>query len=178
MATPTDWAHMGPLVAMLREGRLHADDIIDETGNIPPDAILNSFRLLSPTGQLGHYANLWEHLWNDEYVKSYQTMTQWTRDHVPFPGAACRQIVDMLIRDNAFIEGGLRLAGQSVQLSDIRCAVLNVLAEHDQIVPVGSAEPLPRLVGSEDVEELRLPTGHAGFAAGRQATKVTLPRLA
>jgi polyhydroxyalkanoate synthase subunit PhaC len=44
--------------------------------------------LLKPTGEISQYANLWENLWNDVYVLGYRAMGQWTRDHVPFPGAA------------------------------------------------------------------------------------------
>ena len=64
------------------------------TGNVPPEAVENAFRLLKPTAEYSQYANLWENLWNDEYMEGYQAMGQWTRDHVPFPGAAFRQTVE------------------------------------------------------------------------------------
>jgi polyhydroxyalkanoate synthase len=56
--------------------------------------------------------------------------------------------------------------------------VLNVMAERDHIVPAPAAEPVPQLVGSDEVEELRLAAGHVGLVAGRAAAKVTLPGIA
>jgi hypothetical protein len=53
-----------------------------------------------------------------------------------------------------------------------------VVAERDHIVPIAAAEPVPRLVGTPDAEELRLAAGHVGLVAGRTAAKVTLPGIA
>ena len=39
-------------------------------------------------------ATLLENLWNDEFVRGFQAMAQWTRDQVPFPGAAFREAVE------------------------------------------------------------------------------------
>src|SRR3954454_18420719 len=178
MATPVDFTGLSAMTGVLRGGRLDSDDLLDETGNVPPEAVENAFRLLRPTGDLASYATLWQNLWNDKYVEGYQAMAQWTRDHVPFPGAAFRQTVEQLVRDNALVSGDLRLGGQTVDLSAITCPFLNVMAERDHIVPIESARPLTGLVGSADVEELCLPAGHVGLVASRTAAKVTLPRIA
>src|SRR4051812_10711100 len=160
MATPVDFSHMQAITSLVREGRLDPDDVIDDTGNVPPEAVESSFRLLKPTAEVSQYATLWENLWNDRYMEAYQAMGRWTRDHVPFPGAAFRQVADQFVRRNGFVEGAVRLSGRDVDLGAIRCPVLNVVAERDHIVPIEAAEPLPRLVGSEDAEELRLHAGH------------------
>jgi len=178
MATPIDFTEMGPLIALVREGRLHADDLVDETGNVPADFLYNGFKTLEPTDQVVQYVNLWQHLWNDQFVDAFQAIGQWGRDHIPFPGAAFRQVVDLFTRDNALMTGSVALGGRTIGLSDIACPVLNVMAEHDKFVPIGSCEPLAAVVGGDRVEDLRVSSGHVGFAAGRQATKVTLPLLA
>jgi len=178
MATPVDFNGMQAITALVREGRLGPDDIIEPTGNVPPEVVEGAFRMLKPTSEISQYATLWENLWNDEYMEGYQAMGQWTRDHVPFPGAAFRQTVEQLVRRNALMEGTLELGGEPVDLSTIRCPVLNVLAERDHIVPLPAAEPVPRLVGSEEASELRLPAGHVGLVAGRAAAKITLPGIA
>ena len=89
------------------------------TGNVPPEAIENAFRLLKPTAEFSQYANLWENLWNDEYMEGYQAMGQWARDHVPFPGAAFRQTVEQLVRAQRAMDGS-RLGGKRVDLAAIR----------------------------------------------------------
>src|SRR5688500_13610302 len=109
MATPIDFAEMGPLVALVRDGRLHAADLVDESGNVPPDFLYNGFRTLEPTDQVVQYANLWQHLWNDEFMEAFQAIGQWGRDHIPFPGAAFRQVVDLFARGNVLLDGRVEL---------------------------------------------------------------------
>jgi len=178
MATPVDFNGMQAITALVHEGRLDPDDILEPTGNVPAEVVENAFRLLKPSAEISQYATLWEGLWNDEYMEGYEAMGQWTHDHVPFPGAAFRQTIEQLVRRNALMEGTLELGGGRVDLREIHCAVLNVIAERDHIVPLPAAEPLPRLVGSEDAGELRLAAGHVGLVAGRAAAKVTLPGIA
>jgi len=178
MATPVDMAAMGAMVALIREGRLDPDDLVDETGNVPPDKLLNGFRMLAPTDQVVQYVNVWQHLSNDEFLRGHRAMAAWAHGHIPFPGAAFRQIVQLMVRDNSLADGRLALGGRVVQLSDVRCDVLNVIAEGDTVVPPAAVEPLARLIGDGRVDELRVAAGHIAFAAGRQARTVTLPRLA
>jgi polyhydroxyalkanoate synthase len=178
MATPVDFTKMETITALVRDGRLDPEEIIEPTGNVPPDVIENGFRLLKPTAEVSQYANLWENLWNDEFMEGYQAMGQWARDHVPFPGAAFRQTTEQLVRKNALMEGTFELGGERVDLGAIRRPVLNIMAERDHIVPLAAAEPVIDLVGSEETEELRLSAGHAGLVAGRKAAKVTLPGIA
>src|SRR3954469_8171695 len=96
-------------------------------------------------------------------------MGQWTRDHVPFPGAAFRQTVERLVRENGLMDASV------ADLSTIQVPVLNVMAERDHIVPLAAVEPLARLI--PQTEELRLAAGHVGLVAGRAAAKVTLPGI-
>jgi polyhydroxyalkanoate synthase len=39
LATPVDFSEMGAMVAAVREGRLDTDELLDETGNVPADAL-------------------------------------------------------------------------------------------------------------------------------------------
>lgn len=178
MATPVDYSKMGPGTLLTSDGRLDIDDMIDETGNVPADAILNSFKLLRPTGDLAGYANLWQNLWNDEYVEAYQAMTGWARDQIPFPGAAMRQSIRWFNRENALMSDTVRMGGRPVRLADITCPFLSVLAENDHIAPPEAVGPLIDLVGSPDKTEMRLPAGHVGLMVGRAASKHTMPAIA
>jgi polyhydroxyalkanoate synthase len=178
MATPIDFTKTGPMGAMMAEGRLEPDDIIDETGNVPAEAMLNSFKMLKPTQDLVGYANLWENLWNDEFVEAYQTMTKWGRDQIPFPGATMRQTVELFNRQNSLLNDTMRLGNRPVHLSDISCPFLTVLAENDHITPPESVGPMIDLVGSKDRQEMRLKAGHVGIIVGRNASKNTMPAMA
>ena len=177
MATPVDFAGMPEMTRLVRDGRLEPDDLLDETGNVPPEAVENGFRMLTPTSDAVAYANLWQNLWNDQFVEGYQAMGQWIRDQVPFPGACFRQTVEQLIRRNALAEGGLRLGGEDVDLHRIGVPVLNVLAERDHIAPSPAVERVCGLLRPGQCDELRLDAGHVGLVMGREAAKVTLPRI-
>jgi len=178
MATPVDYTQMETITALIRDGRLDPEDVVEPTGNVPPDVIENGFKLLKPTAEVTQYATLWENLWNDEFMEGYQAMGQWARDHIPFPGAAFAQTVEGLVRANGLVEGTFELGGERVDLKAITRPVLNIMAERDHIVPLAAAEPVLDLVGSKEKEELRLAAGHAGLVAGRKAAKVTLPGIA
>ena len=178
LATPVDFHKMGFQSAMTAEGRVEPEEMIDETGNVPPEVILNSFRVLKPTSDVAGYVNLWQNMWNDEFLDGYQAMNQWAKDQIPFPGACMRQTVELLNRENAFINDTLRLGGRRITLKDIKMPFLSVLGERDHIAPFEATSPLIDLVGSEDKEELRLPAGHVGLVGGRTAQKVTLPTIA
>jgi polyhydroxyalkanoate synthase subunit PhaC len=169
---------MGAMVAAVREGRLHPDELVDETGNVPADALYSGFFMQAPTKQVAQYATLLEHLWNDEFVDGYQAMSQWSRDHVPFPGAAFRELVERLVRDNVLTSGRIRLGDRIVDLADARADVLVAMAERDNVVPAAATEPALALVGDPGRRDaLRLPGGHVTFGTGRSAFKHTMPRL-
>jgi polyhydroxyalkanoate synthase subunit PhaC len=179
MASPVDYSEMGVMVAAVREGRLDVEDLVDETGNVPADALYSGFFMQAPTKQIAQYATLLENLWNDRFVEGYQAMAQWSRDHVPFPGATMRQVVDEFVRRNVLMSGRMRLGGRTIRFEDFRGNVLNAFAEKDNVVPVAAVEPLTGLVGDPARRaELRLGGGHVTFATGRQAFEHTLPDLA
>jgi polyhydroxyalkanoate synthase subunit PhaC len=179
MATPLDFEQMGPMVAALREGRLDPEDLIDDTGNVPADVLYSGFFMLAPTTIVAQRATLLENLWNDEFVRGYQAMALWTRDQVPFPGAAFREVVELFVRRNALMDGWLHVGGREIDFTRTEATVLNAMAEKDTVVPRAAAAPAGALVGRPDRRhELVLPGGHVTFGAGRSAFRHSLPSLA
>jgi polyhydroxyalkanoate synthase len=178
LATPADYDKMGFMSQMFAAGRLDPEDVIDETGLVSSSRMDEGFQSLKPTDQLVQQVNLFQNLWNDEFVEGFLAMNRWARDQVPFPGAAFKQTVQILIRENALMKGVIPFGRGEVRLKDIKVPYLNVFAEQDTIVPSSSSEPITTLVGSSDASELRLQSGHVGFVAGRQAAKVARPQIA
>jgi polyhydroxyalkanoate synthase len=178
LASPMDYNEMGAMVAAVLEGRLDPEELVDETGNVPAAAIYTAFFMQAPTAEIAHYATLLENLWDDEFVEAWQAMAQWSREQVPFPGAALRQIVEQLVRGNVLMTGRMRLNGREIDFSKVRGNVLNAVAERDKVVPLPASEPASRLVGDPARrDELRLNGGHVTFFAGRHALRHTLPAL-
>jgi polyhydroxyalkanoate synthase len=176
MATPIDYSALGVFTRLFSDDRIDVRTLLDKTGNLAPEVIRDSLRMLRPTSDASAYATLLQNIWNDENMEAFQAMNQWAKDQIPFPGAAFLQVADMM-RENPFVNDTFRLGSRRVSLGDILCPYLNVLAEQDHITPPGAVEPIGRLVGSEDVEEIRLKGGHVGMLASRTAAKVTLPGI-
>lgn len=178
LASPLDYTKMGAMVAAVLDGRLDPEELVDETGNVPADALYRAFFMQAPTTEIARYATLLENLWNDEFVEAWQAMSQWTREQVPFPGAALRQVVELFVRGNELMSGRLRVGGRELDFGDVRANVLVAVAEQDRVVPVEAAEPANVLVGDPARRhELRLKGGHVTFFAGRHAMRHTLPAL-
>ena len=177
MATPIDFSHLTSMADPLRDGRIEPETLFDETGNLPASLLDAFFTIRKPTADLVQYANLWQHLWDDEYMEGWQAMGRWTREQLPFPGAAFRQFVDQWLRDNAFLNDTLRVRGRRVSLGDIRTPTLAAIALRDEIVPEPAATPIADRLTGTHVDVLALDAGHASLTTGRKAAKVTVPRI-
>jgi polyhydroxyalkanoate synthase len=92
-------------------------------------------------------------------------------------GAAYRQLINDLYKENRLMEGTLRVRGELVDLHKLRASLLNVIAEADHITPPCQSERVLDFVGSEDKEVLRVRGGHIGIMAGRGAEKNTWPHI-
>jgi polyhydroxyalkanoate synthase len=179
VATPVDFTQMGVLVDVVRQKRIDPDDLIDDTGNVPADVVFDGFRLREPIAELTTYVNLWENLWNSEFVKAHQTIGMWGRDHIPFPGVCFKQTLDLFGRKNLLATGRVPLRNRTVDLADITKPALCAYAEKDSIVPAAAATPLTGvLTGSAGLEQYRAPCGHIGLFVGRSAHRRHIPALA
>jgi polyhydroxyalkanoate synthase len=176
MATPVESRQLPPLFRAPHSGRFDVEAILDENGNVPPASILAAFRALKPTADLVGTVNLLQNLWNPAFVDAHNAMTMWSRDHIPFAGAAFRQTVE-LTRTNALLEGGLELGDRPISLRDITVPFLNIYGLADHIVPPAAASPAGDLVGSTDRTDLALPAGHVGLIVGRAAHTRHVPAM-
>lgn len=176
LATPIDFGELGPLAKLLRHHQLEPADMLDETGNVPGSLILRGFRMSQPTGDLATYANLWASLANDEHAAAHQAFVGWSSAHIPFPGAAFGQMVDLMVRGDLLRTGWFPLGGRQVDLSSISCPVLSVVGDRDSLVPPAATAPLGAALGREP-ETLHVPAGHAGLFVGRQAKKNAIPAM-
>ena len=176
LAPPIDYSASAGITKVFAEGRLEPEDILDEDGNVPGDVVREAFAMRKPTSDLITYAALWDNLWKDDYVEGHQAMAQFIREQVPLPGALLRQIVDKLIRGNELATGVTELGGRPVDLRNVTCPLLVVMAERDELVPVESTQVLREFMGP-NLEELSLPAGHVGLITGRKASTVTIPHI-
>lgn len=176
---PVDFRYVPTISQPVADGRIEPDDLIDpDTGLVPPELISAFTRMRQPTGELRQYINLWDNLWRDEQqVEAMLAISRWAGDNVPVSGEVMRQIVTDFLRGNALYENRARIAGRPVRLSAITIPVLIVTAEQDDVVPPGCSRPLAGMLGSSDVEEVRVPGGHVGLILGRRGSHAAFPKI-
>jgi len=175
LATPLDMSELGPLTSMLRDRRLTVDDLLDWSGNVPPERIKQSFQLVEPAGEITTYLSLWNSLGDPERLQAHDALVRWSSGHIPFPGAAFREMTDLCIHQDALVQGRVPIGRQIVDLADIRIPVLSVTGAKDKLVPAASSAPLA--LPNADLERLELNAGHAGLIVGRRAHKEMIPAM-
>lgn len=173
---PCDYDHAPPFMDRYRTGRMNPADAIDETtGLVPESAVRAMFRFLAPTSDLVQYVTLWEHLWREDYVEAHRAVNHWAWNHRAMAGPAFLQMVTDYVQENRLANGTAELGGRPVGLDTVTAPTLLVVAERDEFVPPANSEPLTSLLGSDDIEVLRVPGGHAGALMGSAARRLTLP---
>lgn len=175
--TPIDFREMTLFHNFSDERYFNVDQLVDSVGNVPPELIFSSFEMLRPASRVVGQVQLWENIWNDEYVKSYRMFDRWGTDTLPLAGEYFRQITKDLMWANKLYEGTMTVGGHRADISRIDVPVLHVVAEHDHIVPYNASKPLIANIGSVDKEEVVLKGGHISLVAGANAAKRLWPKL-
>ncbi len=139
--------------------------------------ILSSFEMLRPASRAASQVQLWENIWNDEFVKSYRMFDRWATDTLPLAGEYFRTITKDLMWDNKLFNDTMTVGGHAAQLDKIKVPILHAVAEHDHIVPYDAAKHLIPKIGSTDKEEVMLKGGHVSLVAGANAVKRLWPKL-
>jgi polyhydroxyalkanoate synthase len=175
--TPIDFREL-KLFANLADRRyFDVDRLVDSVGNVPPDMISQSFDMLRPSAKVMGQVQLWEKMWDDEYVKSYRMFDRWATDILPLAGEYFRDTTKDLFWDNKLFNDTMSVGGRPAIISKIKVPVLHAIAEHDHIVPYDAAKHLIAKVGSTDKEEVMLKGGHVSLIAGPNAVKRLWPKL-
>jgi len=175
--TPIDFRQMKLFQNFSDRRYFDVDKLVDSVGNVPPELIFQSFEMLRPAARSMSQIQLWENMWNDEFVKSYRMFDRWAQDTLPLAGEYFRQTTKDLMWDNKLYEKTMTVGGRRADISRIKVPILHAVAEHDHIVPYDAAKPLIANVGSTDKEEVVLKGGHVSLVAGANAVKRLWPKL-
>jgi len=201
LSAPTDFAPPAPgPFGLWTHATRHSAALFDPGivprlfGNLPTDLashIIDSAASLQATGlgmaawPFGHPYGLYgtalrqvrELAEHDVSVRSWLAVSKWVDDAAPFPGETFRTWVGDLYQRNELVKGRMELRGNRVDLSDIRCALLNVSGKWDYVVPPCQTSATTALAGSQDVEAGLLDAGHVGMLVGPAAVQTLWPRL-
>jgi polyhydroxyalkanoate synthase len=138
--------------------------MIDAFGNLPGEIMASVFQMMTPGRTITKYnLDLLDASADDERLINFLRMEKWLADRPHHPGAAARQWLIQLYKENRLVKGTFELSGQLVYLGNITMPVLNVYALQDHIIPPPTSKALSKHVGTKDYTELPLPGGHVGL---------------
>ena len=179
------------------EGMLHiwaksldVDKIVDYYGIVPGEFLNMGFLFLDPFRlMLDKYVGMFDRiecdpddetsqLRNEEYIKNFIRMEKWIFDSPDQAGEAFRQFIRDFYQKNLLIKNQMSINGKKINLKNITMPLLNVMAEHDHLVPTEASKPLTDAVSSTDKDTLVFPTGHIGIFVGSKSQKQVCPSIA
>ena len=153
------------------------DAFVDAYGNCPAEFLQGSFLMLNPIGNFVQKPlNFLENLDNEKFLEEFLTMETWLNDNIPVAGEIYREYVKYLYQENRLVEGTLPVGRHVIDLKNIKCPILNIMATRDDLVPCAQSRPFNDLVGSKDKEILELNAGHIGLAVGSRAQRELWPK--
>ena len=148
-------------------------------GNCPAWFVNAGFTAMSPVHHaLDKFVGLYRNRENQAYAGMFDLFERWMNADVPLAGQLFRELIQDVFKQNLLAQSKLSVGGRTVELKNITCPVLNVVAEWDDVVHPKSSLPLIDLIGSRDKKNLVFPTGHVGAAVSSAAQKKLWPQVA
>jgi polyhydroxyalkanoate synthase len=157
---------------------IDVDGLIKTYGNIPGDLMNFGFLLLNPARlMIDKYVGFMENMDNKDFVENFVRMERWIFDSPDVPGETFRQFVEDGYKKNLLIQSKMYLGGKRVDLKKLTMPLLNFFGEYDHLVPPEACNQLTSAVGSKDVEDVRLETGHIGIYVSSKFQKMFAPKI-
>ncbi|MFO0972258.1 MAG: class III poly(R)-hydroxyalkanoic acid synthase subunit PhaC [Phycisphaerae bacterium] len=178
MTAPIDFSQRESLLSLWADEKyFDVDAFVEVYGNCPPQWLQMSFLMLKPvTNLLEKYVTFYEKMTDEQFVEDFMAMEQWVNDNIPLAGETYRQFVRYGFQQNLLVQGRWPIGGRNVNLHDISCPILNLMATADHLVPCGQSRLFNDLVGSADRESIELKAGHIGLAVGSKAQSELWPK--
>jgi polyhydroxyalkanoate synthase len=179
LAAPIDFdTRDGLLNLWTRAENFDVDRFVDAFGNCPPQFLQSIFLLLRPVGNLIEKPlNFYEHMHEEKFLDDFLTTESWLNDNIPVPGEVYREFVKYLYQKNLLVQNRMQVGKHIVNLQNVTCPVLNIMAGADDLVPCSQSTTFNDLVGSKDRKAILLQeSGHIGLAIGGRAQREVWPK--
>jgi polyhydroxyalkanoate synthase len=147
-------------------------------GNCPAWMVNMGFTAMSPVHHaIDKYVGLYRNADRDGYAEMFELFERWMSSDVPLAGKIFREMTGDIFKRNLLAKGELLIEGRQVDLRNVMCPLLNVVADLDDVVHPRSSLPLAEKVGSADRRNLTFPTGHIGAVVSAGAIKKLWPQV-
>ncbi|GAB6095821.1 class III poly(R)-hydroxyalkanoic acid synthase subunit PhaC [Desulfatiferula olefinivorans] len=175
--TPSSFDHDDGLLHVWMKD-INVDAFTDGFGNIPGDLMNFGFLLLNPPRlMIDKYKNLLENLDDKTFVENFIRMEKWIFDSPDMPGETFRQFIKDCYQNNLLIQNRMKIGDRLIDLRNITMPLLNIYAKYDHLVPPAAADRLTGAVGSSDVSDLCLDTGHIGIYVSSKCQSAFAPAI-
>jgi polyhydroxyalkanoate synthase len=152
--------------------------MVEAMGNVPGDLMNFGFLMLQPFAlNVQKYTDVVDIMEDEDKLLNFLRMEEWIFDSPDQAGTMFAQFVTDFFQENKLIKGEVQIAGQTVNLANIKQPVLNIFAEKDHLVPPPSSKALAQVVGAEDYTEVAFPVGHIGMYVSGKAQKDLAPLI-
>jgi polyhydroxyalkanoate synthase len=156
-----------------------ADRMVKTFGNMPGDIMNLGFLLLNPARlMIDKYVGFLENIDNKTFVENFVRMEKWIFDSPDVPGETFRQFITDCYQKNLLIQSKMELGGRRVNLKKITMPLINFYGQYDHLVPPAACELLTSKVGSKDIQDICLQTGHIGIYVSSKFQKEFAPKIA
>jgi polyhydroxyalkanoate synthase len=164
-AVPIDYSNAivpNKWVKALQNGTLNFDRFADAYEVIPSEFLYAIFMALQGFN-IGPTINLVTRAHDQKYVDKWRNMDKWMKDAVTFSGAAFKQMMNELYKDNKLVKGEMKIGGQKVDLTNIKCSTLVITSTRDELVLESQSLPIMDLISSEDKTYQHVEAGHVSL---------------
>ena len=175
--TPTNFETTDGLL-FLWSKEMNPDNLVATAGNLSGDAMNLGFLLMNPARlMIDKYVGFMENMDKKDFVENFIRMERWIFDSPDVPGETFKQFITDCYQKNLLIQNRLELGGKRVDLKNITMPLFNIYARFDHLVPPSAARHLSGKVGSRDVTDLCLDTGHIGIYVSSKYQKEFAPGI-
>jgi polyhydroxyalkanoate synthase len=158
--------------------KMDPDLLTGAFGNCPAWVMKLGFSSMSPVHHaLNKHVGLHRNKDREGYAEMFNRFEQWMNSDVPMAGQIFREVTKDIFQQNLLARGHLEVGGQRVNLKNIRCPVLNVVGEYDDVVHPQASLPLIDVVGSRDKRNVVFATGHIGAVVSSGAHRKLWPQV-
>ncbi|PLT35092.1 alpha/beta fold hydrolase [Bacillus sp. V5-8f] len=160
---PIDFSHTPEFdqwAEAIRTGEARFDEILDVIQTVPGAFVNEGISLLISPIHFSSYLSLISKADDPDYIDRWRRFNKWTEDHVSFTGAAMKQMLNDLVKENKFIKRRLKIKNKKAELANIKANLLVVAGKDDILIPEAMIKPVMTMVSSQDKTYKLLKGGH------------------
>ncbi len=179
LTAPIDFTPQNNLLSAWADPKyFDVDAIVDTFGNAPSWLLQTSFLMLKPVQNLiEKYTGFYERMTDERFLEEFFAMETWINDNIPLAGETYREWVKNGYHRNLLVKGQWPIGKRLVDLRNITCPILNLMASEDHLVPCGQSAGFNALTHSEDSHSITTQSGHIGLAVGSRPHRELWPKV-